>query len=78
MVNCPYMSSIKYHEASHRMLITSSEVDNAAGVLLFSPPLSEEGSGQPRWLLGEGMHIFPFFSPLRPYIYNFEHIGIYN
>src|SRR5687767_15839470 len=53
IVRCPQMSSIKYHAPTHKMLLTSRELDHSAGLYIFSPPLSEEGSGQPRWLLGE-------------------------
>ncbi|KAG5984427.1 hypothetical protein E4U55_004889 [Claviceps digitariae] len=59
MVVCPQMSSITYHEPSHKVLLTSREMNVSCGLCLFSPPVEEaqgEGEGQspgPRWLLGE-------------------------
>lgn len=54
------MSSIKYHQPSHKMLLTSREADFSCGLYVFSPPVSEvedghgDGDGvRKRWLIGE-------------------------
>ncbi|KAK7229086.1 hypothetical protein V2G26_001256 [Clonostachys chloroleuca] len=48
---CPQMSSITYHEASHRIILTSGQPGNLLGLHLFSPPRSRETEGA--WVLGE-------------------------
>ncbi|QUC17062.1 uncharacterized protein UV8b_01303 [Ustilaginoidea virens] len=57
MIRCPQMSSIAYHEPTHRMLLTSREPEHSCGLYLFSPP-TEGGAGgaRGRWLLGEATH----------------------
>lgn len=60
MIRCPQMSSIKYHEPSHRMLLTSREPDHSCGLYFFSPPLSSEDDYRPHWLLGESTLLFCF------------------
>ena len=55
VVRCPQMSSIRYHKPSHKVLMTSRELDHSAGLYIFSPLMSQsEDQGQPQWLLGEG------------------------
>lgn len=49
MVQCPQMSSITYHKASHRMLVTSRVPDASCGMYFFSPPVNEG-----EWMLGDG------------------------
>ncbi|POR33326.1 Plasma membrane ATPase [Tolypocladium paradoxum] len=56
MIRCPQMSSIKYHEPSHKMLLTSREPDHSCGLYFFSPPLSPADDARPHWLLGETNH----------------------
>ncbi|EFZ02243.2 WD40 domain protein [Metarhizium robertsii] len=56
MIRCPQMSSIKYHEPSHKMLLTSREPDHSCGLYLFSPLVSEEPRTRGQWLLGESDH----------------------
>jgi hypothetical protein len=53
LVRCPQMSSIKYHESTHRMLLTSREPNRLCGLRIFSPWDFDVGTGG-RWLLGEG------------------------
>jgi hypothetical protein len=53
MIRCPQMSSIKYHEPTHRILLTSREPDHSCGIYLFSPLVSEEDGTRGRWMLGE-------------------------
>ncbi|KAF5625157.1 myocyte-specific enhancer factor 2d [Fusarium tjaetaba] len=55
-VRCPQMSSIKYHQPSHTILLTSREPDNACGIYFFSPRLSNHRDPNcPKWLLGESI-----------------------
>ncbi|CAG9938833.1 unnamed protein product, partial [Clonostachys rosea f. rosea IK726] len=50
---CPQMSSITYHEASHRIILTSREPGNRLGLNLFTPPRSRGTEGT--WVLGQGI-----------------------
>ncbi|KJZ77774.1 hypothetical protein HIM_02951 [Hirsutella minnesotensis 3608] len=56
MIRCPQMSSIKYHQSSHKILLTSREPDHSCGVYFFSPPTSAPDDARPHWLLGETNH----------------------
>ena len=55
MIRCPQMSSIRYHQPSHKIMLTSREPDHSCGLYFFSPPLSGEDDQRPYWLLGESM-----------------------
>ncbi|CAH0059373.1 unnamed protein product [Clonostachys solani] len=48
---CSQMSSISYHQASHRILLTSREPGNPLGLNIFSPPRCRGTEGP--WILGE-------------------------
>ncbi|KFA80481.1 hypothetical protein S40288_02103 [Stachybotrys chartarum IBT 40288] len=56
MIHCPEMSSIKYHQPSHKILLTSRQPDHSCGLYFFSPPLSSPDEDRPLWLLGETNH----------------------
>ncbi|CAH0001867.1 unnamed protein product [Clonostachys byssicola] len=69
--DCREMSSITYHEASHRMILTSRAPGNRAGLALFSPPRSRGTEGT--WALGEATnHQRRSFS----YLWNEERVGL--
>jgi hypothetical protein len=50
------MSSIKYHQPSHKILLTSREPDHSCGLYFFSPPTTSDEDERPHWLLGETSH----------------------
>ncbi|KAK2594866.1 hypothetical protein QQS21_007418 [Conoideocrella luteorostrata] len=55
MVRCPQMSSIEYHEPTHKVLLTSREASHSCGLFVFSPVVEAGGSGE-RWLIGHASH----------------------
>jgi len=48
------MSSLKYHEPSHTMLLTSREPGLRIGVSYFDPVVSSAGDSEPEWVIGGG------------------------
>ncbi|PHH60632.1 hypothetical protein CDD81_1383 [Ophiocordyceps australis] len=54
MIRCPQMSSMRYHEPSSHMLLTSRQPDTHCGIYLFSPIVSDaHDTSRPNWLLGQ-------------------------
>ncbi|KAM0511159.1 hypothetical protein ACHAPE_010181 [Trichoderma viride] len=51
MVHCPQMSSIKYHQPSHRLLFTSREPGHGLALITFSPTIDTDHKGARHWLL---------------------------
>lgn len=72
MIRCPQMSSIKYHEPSHKMLLTSREPDHSCGLYLFSPLVSEEPRTRGQWLLGESESFAFVSTPISPCFVSFS------
>lgn len=52
MIHCPQMSSIKYHQPSHKLLLTSREPGHGLALIVFSPPVDTDHKGARHWLLG--------------------------
>ncbi|KAG6027331.1 hypothetical protein E4U41_000967, partial [Claviceps citrina] len=53
LVSFPQISSIKYHEPTHKVLVTAREVAGESYQLAyFSPVFEEDGEGE-RWFLKE-------------------------
>ncbi|PTB40009.1 hypothetical protein M441DRAFT_195324 [Trichoderma asperellum CBS 433.97] len=52
MIHCPQMSSIKYHQPSHKLLLTSREPGHGLALIVFSPPVDTDHNGARHWLLG--------------------------
>lgn len=48
------MSSLKYHEPSHKMLVTSREPGPRVGISYFSPALEPVPESGPEWVIGGG------------------------
>ena len=65
IIMCPQMSSLKYHEPSHRILLTSRKPGPRVGVSFFSPQVSYGRDTEPEWLIGGGKHPFLSFCRLR-------------
>ncbi|KAL7799844.1 hypothetical protein V8C37DRAFT_365680 [Trichoderma ceciliae] len=53
MIHCPQMSSIKYHQPSHKILLTSRAPGQGLAVCIFSPPIDTDTRGGRHWILGE-------------------------
>lgn len=51
MVHCPQMSSIKYHQPSHKLLFTSREPGHGLALITFSPTVATDHKGARHWLL---------------------------
>ncbi|EGY22512.1 hypothetical protein VD0002_g3977 [Verticillium dahliae] len=51
-VQCNQVSSISYHQPSHRMLVTTREPSNDPGVHFFSPRVTSPTEDRPHWELG--------------------------
>ena len=52
-VRTPGISSIKYHGATHRVIMTSEGQETSCSVYLFNPALNQGDESGPLWLLGE-------------------------
>ncbi|KAL7950994.1 hypothetical protein V8C42DRAFT_308179 [Trichoderma barbatum] len=53
MVYCPQMSSIKYHQPTNMMLLTSQQPGEGLSLCVFSPPMETTPDLGVHWLLGE-------------------------
>lgn len=58
MIHCPQMSSIKYHQPTNKVLLTSKEPGRGLSLCVFTPPMDTTPDQELHWILGEGM--FPF------------------
>ncbi|KAL1879385.1 hypothetical protein VTK73DRAFT_7022 [Phialemonium thermophilum] len=51
-IRCLQMSSLRYHQPTHKMLLTSRAPGSTVGISYFSPGLSDPLSDEPEWLIG--------------------------
>ncbi|OPB39737.1 hypothetical protein A0O28_0095840 [Trichoderma guizhouense] len=53
MIHCPQMSSIKYHQPTNKVLLTSKEPGRGLSLCVFTPPMDTTPDQELHWILGE-------------------------
>ncbi|KAL7933395.1 hypothetical protein V8C35DRAFT_304245 [Trichoderma chlorosporum] len=66
MVYCPQMSSIKYHQPTNKVLLTSKQQGEGLSLVVFTPPMDDTPDAGLHWILGE-------IDSYRNIIYDFTH-----